>query len=90
MNVLAETMRRQRLVEINARPASREDLEAMYGRVWDTPQLWEDFEVIGFMAPFVVVRRVGDVKGSLEFQHEPRYFFNWKVYDESNTFLEIS
>ena len=35
-------------------------------------------EVIGFMAPLVVVRRKADgVKGSLEFQHQPRFYFNF-------------
>ena len=72
-----EAIRRERLAEINAVPDSREALEAEYGRVWDTQQLAQDFEVIGFLAPLVVVRRKADgVKGSLEFQHTPRYYFN--------------
>jgi hypothetical protein len=73
-----EALRRQRLVEINAEPGSREALEARHGQVWDTRQLAEQYEVIGFLAPFVVVRRKADgVKGSLEFQHHPRLFFNF-------------
>ncbi len=53
-------------------------LAAEYGQVWDTQQLRQDFEVIGFLAPLVVVRRKADgVKGSLEFQHRPRYYFNF-------------
>jgi hypothetical protein len=73
-----EDLRRQRLVEINAEPGGRAALEAKYGQVWETQQLAEDFEVIGFMAPLVVVRRKGDgVKGSLEFQHSPRMYFNF-------------
>ncbi len=33
------------------------------------------------MAPFVIVRRRADgVKGSLEFQHNPRFYFNWVEY----------
>jgi hypothetical protein len=73
-----EPIRRARLAEINADPGSREALEATYGQVWDTRQLADDFEVIGFMAPFVVVRRRTDgVKGSVEFQHFPRLYFNF-------------
>ena len=73
-----EAIRRERLAEINAEPGSREALEAEHGRVWDTQQLAQDFEVIGFMAPLVVVRRRSDgVKGSLEFQHRPRFYFNF-------------
>ncbi len=55
-----ETARRQMLAEINAEPGSREFLEAKHGQVWDTSQLSDDFEVIGFMAPVVVVRRRSD------------------------------
>jgi hypothetical protein len=73
-----EDLRRERLAEINAQPGSREALEARYGQVWNTQQLVNDFEVIGFLAPFVVVRRKADgVKGSLEFQHNPRHYFNF-------------
>ena len=79
MNDETETLRRARLAEINAEPRSRHALEAKHGNVWDTNQLADNFEVIGFMAPFVVVRRKSDgVKGSLEFQHDPRFFFNFQ------------
>lgn len=73
-----EQIRRNRIAEINAEPGSREALEAQYGQVWQTQELAADFEVIGFMAPFVVVRRKSDgCKGSLEFQHNPRFYFNF-------------
>ena len=52
-----ESIRREMLAEINAQPGSREALEAEHGQVWDTQQLGEDFEVIGFAAPLVVVKR---------------------------------
>src|ERR1700676_1920665 len=74
-----EAIRRQRLAEINIESGSREAMEAQYGQVWDTKQLGEDFEIVGFMAPLVVVRRKSDgTKGSLEFQNNPRLFFNFK------------
>jgi hypothetical protein len=78
---VTEAARRERLAEINAEPGSREALEAQYGQVWDTQQLALDFEVIGFMAPLVVVRRKADgMKGSLEFQHRPRLYFNFEPH----------
>ena len=41
---------------------------------WSTEELQKEFEVMGFMAPFVVVRRkVDGVMGSLEFTHSPRW-----------------
>jgi hypothetical protein len=80
MSDSTEPARRERLAEINARPGSREALEAAHGRVWDTGQLAEEFEVVGFLAPFVVVRRKADgVKGSLEFQHSPRFYFSFQA-----------
>jgi len=75
-----EAVRRQRIAEINAEKAERASLEARHGKIWDTGELADEFSVIGFMAPCVVVRRRCDgVKGSLEFQHQPRFYFNFKV-----------
>jgi len=54
------------------------DLAANAGPTWDTDQLRAEYEVLGFSAPFVVVRRRSDgVRGSLEFTHSPRVYFNW-------------
>ena len=70
-----EAVRKELLATINAEPGSREALEAEHGQVWDTRQLGEDFDVLGFMAPVVVVRRKSDgQKGSLYFQHNPRFY----------------
>ena len=74
-----EAFRRKRLVEINGEPTGRETLATNYGRVWETAELSAEFEVLGFMAPYVVVKRKADgCKGSLEFQHSPRLYFNFE------------
>lgn len=74
-----ENDRREMVSEINSDPGSRPALEAKYGQVWDTTQLSQDFEVVGFMAPFVVVRRKNDSKkGTLMFQHHPRFYFSFE------------
>jgi hypothetical protein len=74
-----ETIRRQMVAEINAEPGSRLDLENKHGQVWDTDQMCQDFEAIGFMAPFVVVKRRSDgVKGSLMFQNSPRFYYSFE------------
>lgn len=53
------------------------DLAAATER-YTTDELREQFEVLGFAAPFVVVRRKADgVLGSLEFTHSPRVYFNF-------------
>jgi hypothetical protein len=83
MNDQTETIRRERLAEINIVSGSREDLEAKYGQVWSTDELMDEFEAIGFMAPLIVVRRRADgVKGSLEFQHSPRFYFSWQPHNK--------
>jgi hypothetical protein len=81
MSDVTENLRRERLVEINAEPGSRTALEAQYGLVYDTEELGRDFDVTGFIAPLVVVRRKSDnVVGSLEFQHHPRLYFNFEPH----------
>ena len=76
-----EDIRRQLLAEINARPGSREYLEAQHGQVWDTQQLSDDFDVLGFAAPLVVDCRKSDgQKGSLMFQPSPRFYFGFEPH----------
>ena len=56
----------------------RDELQNKFGQVWNTSELQQDFEVQGFSAPFVVVKRRSDGKrGSLEFQHSPRYYHSF-------------
>jgi hypothetical protein len=78
-------MRKQQLVEINSQRQSddkddeRKRLEKEHGQVWDTTELGEDFTVEGFAAPYVVVCRKADgVRGSLAFQHSPRFYFGFR------------
>ena len=72
-----EGIRRQLVAEINANPGSRETLEAKHGQVWDTQELTRDFEVLGFMAPFII-RKSDGVKGAMEFQHDPRFYYGFR------------
>jgi hypothetical protein len=74
-----ENARRSLVAEINSAPGSKEYLEAKYGKVYDTSELQDEFEALGFMAPFIVVRRRSDgVRGSLMFQHSPRLYHSFK------------
>ena len=76
-----ESIRRTMVAEINHEPGSREALEAKHGQVWDTSELQQDFDVIGFMAPIVVAIRKSDgVKGSLMFQASPRFYFGFSAH----------
>lgn len=62
--------------------ARLDQLVVEYGadNVWDTQGVQRDFEIEGFMAPFVVARRRTDnVKGTLMFCHSPRFYFDFRV-----------
>ena len=74
-----ERIRKALVQDLNSNPGTRQALEAEYGRVWSTDELTRDFEVLGFLAPFVVVRRKSDGrKGSLMFTHLPRFYFSFQ------------
>ena len=75
-----EAARRLAVQTLNESAQSeRSKLEAREGQVWTTDEVGEDFEIIGFAAPMVVARRKSDgVKGTLFFQHEPRFYFGWQ------------
>jgi len=78
-----EGVRRMMVNEINSNPGEREALEKVQGQVWDTQQLGQDFDVMGFMAPFIIVRQKSTgKKGTLFFQHSPRFYFGWSPDDE--------
>jgi len=49
------------------------------GPVWDTVELGRDYEVLGFAAPFVAVRRKSDgVRGSLTWTRGyPRFYYSF-------------
>ena len=69
-----EAVRRQ-MIDTN-QPAA--DLSADPDRKWTTTEMSAEFVAIGFMAPFVVVRRRSDGQvGTLEFTNSPRVYFGW-------------
>ncbi len=57
---------------------TREQLEAVHGEVWDTNEASAKFDFVGFMAPYAVVKdKETGKKGSVTFQHRPRFYFNF-------------
>jgi len=79
-----EGVRVDMIQDINSEVGPRDDerlrLEERHGQVWDTGELQRDFKVFGFSAPFVVVHRKSDgIRGSLVFQHDPRFYFSFKA-----------
>jgi len=78
-----ELVRREMVRQINLNPGSREALEEAHGQVWDSAELIRDYDVHGFMAPFVAVTRISDNKpGMLEFQHMPRFYYNFMEHSK--------
>lgn len=74
-----EMTRRLQQAVINSVEGERAELEAEHGQVWNTTELQQDYTVSGFMAPYVGVTRKADgVKGTLMFQHSPRYYFDFR------------
>lgn len=74
-----ENIRKEMVNDINNNPNEREALENKYGEVWDTDELTKNFNVIGFAAPFIMVSRKSDnTKGTMMFQHSPRYYFKFE------------
>ena len=76
-----EGIRRELVETINSNSITKDALEKIYGKgnVFTTEDVRERFEVLGFMAPYVVVeeKKTG-IKGSLMFQHSPRFYFGFQ------------
>ena len=69
-----------RRAEIPNMPAAAQEALDAGERVWTTAEMQEDFIVEGFMAPYVVVTRKADgVRGTMQFSHSPRLYFNWQA-----------
>lgn len=76
---IGDELRKAALRQVNSNPGTRESLEEEHGQVWTTDELQRDFEVLQFLAPYVVVRRKSDgICGSLMFQHSPRFYFSFQ------------
>lgn len=76
-----ECCRIERFLDINRWPGTRAHLIKQYGQVWDTRELNTEFEVLSYREPYVDVRRRADGRmGSLEFQRNPRFYFNFRPY----------
>jgi len=65
-------------VESDNENKERKRLEDIHAQVWTTDEVQKDFEITGFLAPFCTARRKSDnVKGTLMFQHRPRFYFGF-------------
>jgi hypothetical protein len=71
---LADVLRAEEAARLNAA-----GIPADYsGDVWTTEEMQAAFDVEGFAAPYVVVRRKSDnARGTLTFTHSPRLYFDF-------------
>jgi len=79
-----ETEIARRAMVLSGQPRQDLSTAAVKGeQTWDTGEMQAEFEVLDFVAPFVVVRRRSDgALGSLEFTHMPRTYFGWREHEE--------
>jgi hypothetical protein len=60
---------------------TREELEKKFGTTYSTAELTKNFQVESFLAPLVIVNRKSDgARGTLDFQHMPRFYFNFRSH----------
>jgi|TARA_R110000787_G_scaffold49013_4_gene117648 hypothetical protein len=63
----------------------RDELLEDWPQVWGPDEFRDDFQVIGFAAPLAVVRRKKDgLRGTVLFQHNPRFYFGFMVEGADN------
>ena len=64
-------------------PAAVRRLEAEHGQVWDTQELRAGLHRRGLPGTVRIVRRKSDgQRGSLMFQHDPRFYFSFQPHQE--------
>ena len=75
-----EAIRREQSAALAAVAAERAELEKRHGKVYNTKEVQEAFQITGFLAPYVSATRKSDgVKGSMLFQGSPRYYFGFEA-----------
>lgn len=66
--------------EVNATPCTLEELQRKYGQVWTVEQVEAQFEIEAFCPPLAcATRRADGVRGTLVYQHCPRYYWSWEA-----------
>lgn len=61
---------------------TKEELKEIFGDVWDTTEVQKAFKIGSFLSPWCfATRRADGMRGSLTFQHNPRFYFNFKETD---------
>ena len=80
-----ESIRKELIVQINAEPGSSEALENEDGQIWDDTKCRGRFDVLGFGAPLVVVRRKADGAAGIacSCSTSPRFYFNFHTRNKA-------
>lgn len=76
---IVDSIRKEMTSIINSNPKTREEIAKKYGEVYDCEDIHTAYEIIAFAAPFVYVHNIATgMKGTLMFQHHPRFYFSFK------------
>jgi hypothetical protein len=71
--------RRTKMNDNSQTGQNRQALEAAHGNVWTEEEIAQEFRITAIIAPqVVVVRRSDGQVGSLTFQNDPRFYFNFQ------------
>ena len=61
-------------------PEVHQAIQEDEGKCWTTDEVQDEFEILGFIAPFcAAIRRETKEKGALTFVHQPRLYYHWRV-----------
>jgi hypothetical protein len=66
--------------DTNQAGQDRQTLEAAHGKVWDEEELAQEFKVTAIIGNTVVVVRKSDSQvGSMNYQNDPRFYFDFQT-----------
>lgn len=76
---MVDCMRMKLASTINNNPKTREELTKDFGNVYDSTEVHTAYKILSFAAPFVYVQDITTgKKGTLEFQHHPRFYYSFE------------
>ena len=79
MEDFSGSQRKRLAAYINMKRLERDRLSERYSDIYNSDELTKNFRVESFAAPFVLVTRKEDgQRGTLLFQHHPRFYFQFK------------
>ena len=80
-----ESFRREAVAQINSEVESNDEdlerarLEKLHGKVYNTQEVQAEFDIEGFIFTcYRTSQAKSKISGTMEFQHSPRFYFNFR------------